>query len=92
MLFFPTEPLIRVWFLSADPNAVASPDGDCDCQLNTVDVGGRCVPLSKLLPAILLPIFATFLVSGYIYHVVFSSCSELICMNVLRLTTWQRIS
>ena len=45
----------------------ADPEGNCVCVDNSIDVGGRCVALSTLLPAILVPIALIALISIRFY-------------------------
>jgi guanylate cyclase len=46
---------------------VADSKGQCVCGENTVDLGRKCVPLTVLLPSILLPITALAIVLVYLY-------------------------
>lgn len=45
----------------------ADASGNCICTTNSVDIGGRCVALSVLLPAILIPTFFLALIGICLY-------------------------
>ena len=50
-----------------DPLSEAQADGSCSCAANSVDIGGQCVSLAILLPAIILPILAIAAVALFFY-------------------------
>ena len=45
----------------------ADASGNCICKTNSVDIGGRCVALSLLLPAILIPTFFLAAIGVWFY-------------------------
>jgi len=52
---------------TGDPLSVATQDGDCKCVANSVSMGGICVSLAVLLPAILVPLCFVVGIGVYLY-------------------------